>query len=299
MIYETEQNGPGISTAATGYSSGWPGGVLVRSADAGQSWTDLQGYIGKATAGFALTVLSANSGTLLDIGSVLQVSLLSGELESVTFDQMLAGENIALYGADQRWEVIRFQNAALQSDGTYLLTGLVRGDKGTEWATGLHQRGDVFVLATDPDNIFVSMPNELIGVSMLYRGVTNGGSIEDADDIELTYRGVNLRPLSPVVLSGSRSGGDLTATWVRRSRFSSSWWGTGVPAPVGEASESYEIDVMSGSTVKRTLSSTSPSVTYTADDQTIDFGSPQSSITLRIYQMSAAVGRGYPLEATL
>lgn len=74
---------------------------------------------------------------------------------------------------------------------------------------------------------------------------------------------------------------------------------TGVASPVGEASESYEIDVMSGSTVKRTIPSATPVITYTAADQTSDFGSPQSAITLRIYQLSATVGRGYPLEVTL
>lgn len=300
MIYETEQNLPGISTAATGYSEGWPGGVLVRSTDSGQTWNDIQGYIGKATAGFAMNVLSANSGALLDVGSALRVSLLSGELEGVTFDQMMSGSNIALYGADQRWEVIRFQNAALQSDGTYLLSGLVRGDKGTEWATGLHQAGDAFILATDPDNVFIPMAIETIGRPMLYRGVTNGGNIEDASDISLTYQGVNLKPLSPVAAGGTRNGsGDLAVSFTRRSRFTSNWWVTGVPAPVGETSEFYQADVMSGSTVKRTISATTPSFTYSAADQTTDFGSPQASITLRIYQMSSTVGRGYPREVTL
>ncbi|MCY1309815.1 hypothetical protein D9M70_599440 [compost metagenome] len=72
-----------------------------------------------------------------------------------------------------------------------------------------------------------------------------------------------------------------------------------MPAPVGEASEAYEIDVMSGSTVKRTISVTSPSFSYSAANQTTDFGSPQASITFRIFQMSQTVGRGYPLEVTL
>jgi hypothetical protein len=63
--------------------------------------------------------------------------------------------------------------------------------------------------------------------------------------------------------------------------------------------ESYEIDVMNGSTVVRTLTATTNSKQYTAAQQTTDFGSPQASITLNLYQISARVGRGYARSATL
>ncbi|MDU4248997.1 phage tail protein [Pseudomonas sp.] len=300
MIYETFQNSPGISTAATGYSSGWPGAVLVRSADGGQTWVDLQGYAGVGTLGYARNSLAVNSGSLIYEGSGLQIDLLSGDLESITRDQMLAGQNFALYGADQRWEVIRFRDATQQSDGSFLLTGILRGDKGTEWATGLHEVGDLFVLADDPDNIFVGTAIETLGISMRYRAVTSGSDIDAAADQQLAYRGVNLKPLSPTFPRGVRNvSGDLTATIQRRSRFTNSWWITGVSGPVGEATESYEADVMSGGIVKRTLTSTNGIFSYPADQQISDFGSTQAAVTLRFYQMSATVGRGYVLEATL
>ncbi|MCY1359946.1 hypothetical protein D9M69_465510 [compost metagenome] len=56
---------------------------------------------------------------------------------------------------------------------------------------------------------------------------------------------------------------------------------------------------MSGASVKRTISVSSPAFAYTAADQVTDFGSAQSTITFRIYQLSEVVGRGYPLEVTL
>ena len=49
----------------------------------------------------------------------------------------------------------------------------------------------------------------------------------------------------------------------------------------------------------RTLAATTPSVTYTAADQTADFGAPQSSVAVRVYQLSAVLGRGTPRAATL
>jgi hypothetical protein len=181
-----------------------------------------------------------------------------------------------------------------------LLTRFVRGDKGTEWATGLHAAYDYFILLEDPDNAFVGAPVESIGLPRLLRGVTSGNSLDSASDVAFTYKGVNLECLSPVLARATRDGSsNLSGTFTRRSRLSSSWWVTGVPAPVGETTEAYEIDVMSGSVVKRTITSTTTAFTYSAADQTTDFGSAQASITFRIYQLSAVVGRGYPLEVTL
>ena len=75
----------------------------------------------------------------------------------------------------------------------------------------------------------------------------------------------------------------------------------GAPAdvPLAEESERYEIDILDGSTVRRTISTTSPSATYSAADQTADFGAPQSACTIRLYQIAAGYGRGTPRTAVV
>jgi hypothetical protein len=62
-----------------------------------------------------------------------------------------------------------------------------------------------------------------------------------------------------------------------------------------------EIDIRNvGNTATlRTISTTSPVAAYTAAEQTADFGAPQASIVVRIYQISAIVGRGIAARATL
>ncbi|WP_334181023.1 phage tail protein [Pseudomonas nitroreducens] len=299
VVDETVQNSSGFVGLMSGFTDGWPGGVLIRSNDSGQTWMDLQAFVGKPTVGTVATALPASPCTVIDYRAV-SVLLVSGELESITRDQMLTGMNYAAYGIDGRWEIVRFMNAVLQADGTYRVSGFVRGDRGTEWASGLHQAGDYFVLLDDPDNLFIGSPIEAIGLTRLYRAVTSGASIDEASDLSFAYRGVNLECLSPVYAKGSRDGSsNFSGTFTRRSRLSSSWWTNGVQAPVGETTEAYEIDVLSGTTVKRTISVTSPAWTYSATDQIADFGSAQSSITFRIYQLSGTVGRGYPLEVIL
>lgn len=299
VVDETLQNSPGFVAAVTGYTPGWPGGVLFSSIDQGQTWGDIQAFAGKGTLGSAMGTLGAHSGLLINRGATLAVSMVSGALESVTEAQMLNGANVAAYGAPGRWEIMRFQNATLNADGAYTLGTFWRGDKGTEWATGLHQAGDSFVLLTDPDHAFIGLSQDSIGQPRTYRGVTSGADIEAVSDIPMTYVGVNLECLSPVDAKGARNGSlDLALTWQRRTRVGGAWRDY-VDAALGEAVESYDVDIMSGSVVKRTLTTGTPSVTYTAAQQVADFGVTQAAITVRIYQLSAIVGRGYKLEVTL
>jgi hypothetical protein len=146
------------------------------------------------------------------------------------------------------------------------------------------------------------MYSAAIGSEKLYRGITSGKALDSDTDRAFTYTGVNLECLSPVHLTGNRhpSTNDWTLTWVRRSRFSG--WRDYVDAALGEATESYEIDIFSSgtyTTLKRTLTASTPTVAYTSAQQVTDFGSNQATLYVKIYQLSATVGRGYPLTQAI
>lgn len=299
VIDETFQNTPGFVTTMFSDGPSWPGGTLLRSPDNGQTWEDLQGFSGEGTLGHAVNTLAVNDGTFIDY-TPLMVGMVTGELESISRDLMLSGLHYAAYGVDGRWEIVRFANAELIAADTYNISGFVRGDKGTEWATGLHQVDDWFIILADPDNAFIGVP--IINLEMLvtYGSITSGGKLEDLTQRDFTYKGVNLEPLSPVYPIGERDGsGSLTFSIQRRSRLSSSWWANGMEAPVGETSLALEADIIDGGTVKRTLTSSTGEFLYSSADQISDFGSIQEYVVIRIYQLSTVVGRGYPLEATL
>jgi hypothetical protein len=91
-----------------------------------------------------------------------------------------------------------------------------------------------------------------------------------------------------------RGGGGVTISWTRRTRIDGDSW-TG-EVPLGEDSERYEVDIMSGATVLRTLTAATPSVLYTAANELSDFGAAQSALSLRVVQLSATVGRGFAAE---
>ena len=99
-----------------------------------------------------------------------------------------------------------------------------------------------------------------------------------------------------------RTPGDLTIRWTRRSRaLAADSWG-GLEVPLGEELEAYEVEILDGATVKRVLSATTTSAVYTAADQTADWGAqlgPGDSLAIRVFQLSALVGRGAPKTVTL
>jgi hypothetical protein len=87
-------------------------------------------------------------------------------------------------------------------------------------------------------------------------------------------------------------------SWVRRARRDGDSWEV-EEVPLGEAAERYEVDILDGATVKRVLQTTATQVLYPSEDEIADFGSPLDAIALRVVQMSALVGRGYPVEAVV
>ena len=72
--------------------------------------------------------------------------------------------------------------------------------------------------------------------------------------------------------------------------------------PLAEDVESYDLQILDGAAIKRTLTSSTPSVLYTAAQQNADWGAPLGpgqTLAIRIYQLSNRLGRGTPAAATL
>jgi hypothetical protein len=159
--------------------------------------------------------------------------------------------------------------------------------------------GARFVLL-DAAPTLVDMSQDEIGLAYTWRCGPANRDIGHASYLETThvFTGVGLRPLSPAHVRGLRSAGDLAISWIRRTRLGGDSWDA-AEVPLGEETERYEVDILDGPTVKRTLTATSPTVTYTAAQQTTDFGSPQSSVSCRVFQISPVHGRGTPRAAIL
>ena len=69
--------------------------------------------------------------------------------------------------------------------------------------------------------------------------------------------------------------------------------------PLGEEQERYEVDIVAGNVVKRTLTVTTAAAIYPVPQQIADFGAAQSAVRVRVYQTSTVWGRGLATEAVL
>jgi hypothetical protein len=290
---------PAFLCAMYGQNSSWTAGILFRTDDAGSTWTDIQAF---AAPGGTLGIVSNSIGVVdsrvWDKSSSLTVSMLSGTLSSVTDIAVLNGSNYFAYGAHGRWEIVGIQICTLVSGTIYTCSDMIRGAKGTEWTMGLHQAGDMLVLLDESYVTAIGMSTSSIGLSRAYRGITDGSDISSDTDYDFTYNAVNLECLSPVQFKAhfwpTTSNWDFA--WIRRSRTDGEWRDR-VDAGVGETTEAYEVDIFADSgyaTLKRTITTTAQSCTYTLAQQTTDFGSYQAEIYARVYQMSSVVGKGYP-----
>jgi hypothetical protein len=101
----------------------------------------------------------------------------------------------------------------------------------------------------------------------------------------------------------AQTDGAITIQWLRRTRVETRFVGPLVPsAPLAENAETYEVEIyadLTYLTVKRTLTVTTNSVLYTAAQQIADFGALQTVLYVKVYQVSATVGRGWSAQAKI
>lgn len=281
--------------ALAGTDTQWRGAVVYRSDDGGGTYSQIATADAPAIIGTAVTVLGAGPYAVPDEASHVDVLLLGEQtLESVPLLAMLNGANLAVLGE----EVLQFRDAELLADGKYRLSGLLRGRLGTEYAISGHVAGERFVLLNGSIAEVVQSPDG-IGLSRLYKPVTVGMTLGNTDAVAYAGTGGAWKPYSPVHVEASRdSEGDIALSWVRRTRIGGGWR-DGVDAPLREAAERYEVEVLDGSDVVRVMQVTSPEALYSAAMQVADFGTLQGAVAVRVYQMSEVAGRGYSAEAVV
>lgn len=288
-----------LPVAMAGVSSAWRGGVLLASRDDGESFETVAHADLPAIIGDVLEPPGEGPVGFWDEGSQIRVRLLRSEatLESRSQLAVLNGANLAKIGD----EMIRFREATLQTDGSYLLRGLLRGCHGTEHAMTGHQAGEDFVLVDGGGLIDVLLAADLIGRPIPFKAVSVHDNPLAVTDTTAVFAANALKPLSPVHAQARRlSNGDIEMVWTRRTRLSGGWLDH-ADVPLGEESEAYELDILdtTGITVLRTLTTQTPRAIYPLADQQSDFGTAPASLTMAIHQISSRVGRGYPWRGTL
>jgi hypothetical protein len=284
------------------FANPWPGAIAIwRSLDDGASYQQFAVVPAPAVMGETLDDLPAGPTSRWDRNAQSRVALYGGALASASDLRVLSGANAAaVQRPDGAWEILQFANAVLTGERTYQLSRLLRGELGSEAAIGVPLAGGAPFVLLDRNVVPVARGLEMVGRRMRFRAVAANRDHGDPSAIEIELRpGTRaFQPLAPVHLTARRDTDGVHFTWRARKR-GLAGVSFAARADLGEAAEVYELEILSGSSVVRTLSATAPSMLYAASDEALDFGSAQPSFDVRLYQMSAAVGRGLPAIATL
>ena len=287
----------------------WPGEMAVFRSPSTDGFKLLTSFGGRARMGALVSNFYSGPTSRFDLGNELVVDLLSGTLESVTDLTLFGGANaLAIESSPGTWEIVQAGAADLIAPGRYRLTRLLRGQRGTEDAMGKPAPAGARIVVLDASLASLPIAEADLGLPWNWRIGPASRSVSDETYVAASFTpiGVGLRPFSVAHVEQPwrrpRTPGDLTIRWTRRSRaLSADNWGA-VEVPLIEEVEAYEVEIVDGATVKRTLTTSATSAVYSAANQTADWGAllgPGDTLTIRIYQLSNLIGRGTAKTVTL
>jgi hypothetical protein len=295
-----ESSEPPVLTRLAVSSKPWPTSVTVWTSPDGASFQPAAIIPAPSTSGETLDPLPAGPAGRWDRGNVFRVRLYGGALTSVSDARVLAGANAAaVQNAGGEWEILQFANAELVAANTYRLSRLLRGQAGSEYAIADPLPAGAPFVILDTHLTPLARGLNALDRPILVRLAAAGRNHDDPTAVALTVtpEATALLPLSPVHVKASRESGGIRISWIRRTRIDGDGWG--VEVPLGEDSEAYTLDIFSGGSIVRSIACGAPDAFYVNADELADFGAAQTSLHLRVAQVSATVGPGHPTELTL
>ena len=288
---------------AASYASPWGQGVQLLGSASDSNYALSREFsraaiLGRTTADFY-------SGPLWrwDEVGALRIRLSSGSVASQDDLAVLGGANaIAVQNADGAWEVVQFATATLTAPNAWTLSRLLRGQAGTESAMRDPVAAGARVVLLDGAPAQLDLKQNEATLPFHYAWGPPAKPLSDPSWQTTTqqFSAIGLRPLSPVHLAAHWQGGDLALGWIRRTRLGGDSWDQ-TEVPLSEETENYDIEILNASgNVIRTLSSSTPSLTYTAAQIAPDFPSGlPTPFSFTVYQLSSAFGRGVGTTASI
>jgi len=291
------------------YAQPWPGALAVWRSSSTDGFTEIGSVSQRTIFGSLLEPLEPGPSAVFDLGNELVIELVDGTISSVSDALLFAGANSFAIQTDAGdWEIVQAGTVELIGERRYKLTRLLRGIRGTErFIDAPKSTGNRVLLIS---SALVPVPISTADLALPWNWRIGPVGMGFADPrmigVQHTPTGEGLRPFSPVhVAQPSRRGrvpGDFIISWVRRDRDLGADNWAAAEIPMTEPSQAYEVDILNGANVLRTLPATTPSVVYTQADQVSDFGAalaPGDTLRIRIVQLSATFGRGAPADVIL
>ena len=232
-----------------------------------------------------------------DRGSTLELDLFFGGVSSAAAPAVLAGENrLALRAGNGAWEILAFAEAEEIAPNRWRLGSLLRGLAGTEDAMASGAMVAAPVVLLDEAVVPLGLTAEERGRSLNWLAEGTTASVGRVGPIAFAGGLRAQTPLAPVHLRARRGDAGIAMSWVRRGRIEADDWDAAEIA-LDEAEEGYRIDILDGSSVRRTADVTVPRFLYDEALELADFGALQTSLAVRIRQKGRVVPLGLPAQA--
>jgi hypothetical protein len=279
----------------------WPGAIHLLSRTGPASFAFNRAIEAPATMGTLIDPLPPGPSWRYDRASRLRVQLHAGALNAVSEEELLSGANAAAIGsAADGWEIVQFRDAELIGARLYEISSLLRGQRGTEDLAAIGAAaGSRFVLL-DAALVQADVTLGAVGSAPVWRIGPAGRDHGDPAFVEFAHpiTGLGLKPFAPCHVRAQRDAGDVVFSWIRRTRIDGDGWHL-AQVPLGEESEAYVLEILSGSSVVRRVTTIAATYRYAAADEIADFGAPQTILAIRLAQTSAVLGPGNFLETTI
>jgi hypothetical protein len=197
------------------------------------------------------------------------------------------------------WEVIQARKIVLVEAGLYEMRGLLRGLFGSAPANSAPSAPGAAIVRLEEALARVATQAHERGQSLSLAVAPPGLAAGSADAFAGTLLASDVwaRPFAPVHLRARReASGAVAIIWVRQTRMGGDFWGPGEPE-LGETSQLFRLEILSGEVVKRTMDVQSPTFLYATADQISDFGNLPASFGVRVAQVSQRYGPGRVQES--
>nr|WP_240387386.1 phage tail protein [Brevundimonas naejangsanensis] len=234
-----------------------------------------------------------------DETGVLSVRIEGQAPQSRSAEAVLSGANALAVRSADGWELVQFRRAQLVGGAVWLLSGLLRGQQGTEDAAAVGAEPGALVVMLERGMARAEVDVAERGLPRLWRAGPLGAPPGGAGTRQASFTWTNRQaaPWRPAHLRVTEEGGGWRLRWVPRVRLGGDGW-EGEPVEVDP--RRFRVRVLDGTAVRRVWEVEGLEAVYGGAEVATDFpGGVGVGATVAVAQWGEGFGWGAEAEVVL
>lgn len=245
-----------------------------------------------ATVGVLIEPLTRGVLGRWDETNAITVRIEGTAPQSLSAAAVLGGSNAVAVETAAGWEVVQYRRADLVGGEIWRLSGLLRGQQGSEAATAAGASVGALMVMLDRTLPRVDMSADERGLPRLWRagpaGAPPGGA--GSAEITFTWEARSARPWRPAHLGATVEGGGRRLSWTPRVRIGGDRWDL---EPLEVDPRRFRVRVLDDGVEKRVWEVEGLETVYAAGPMAADFpGGPGAGARIAVAQWGEGYGWG-------